>query len=672
MNFPVRIIAVYGMLMLAAPAQAEAVRAPHAEAELIAENTALKAGADNWVALRLKPDPGWHTYWVNSGDAGYATTLEWNLPAGFNAGPINWPHPEKHTLGELTTYGYAAQTLHRVAVKVPAKAQGPVTLEVKARWLVCSEEVCIPGEAALSLSLPLDESPAADSRWSAAFAEARAKTPQVAEKLKAVFSLDEKQLRLEVTGLSAADAARSEFFPATANLVNHSARQHVAFDERAVRFTQEISTYLPATAPLTVEGVLVVDAESSSAAYSISAVPGDLARAQTADAARVAPGLPLILGLALLGGLILNLMPCVFPVLSLKALALIETRTASRGENRAQALAYTAGVVVSCAVAAGLLLGLRAGGEAVGWGFQLQSPVFVGLMVYLLFALGLSMSGVAEFGTGLMNLGDSLTRSRGLAGSFFTGVLALVVASPCTAPFMGTALGFALTQSAPVALLIFCTLGLGLALPFLLLGFFPRLGGVLPRPGAWMLRFRQWMAFPLYLSAVWLLWVLMRQAGADAAAVILIGLVLIAFALLAQRRIVRWSVLAAALALLWFAPQKAAVVDSGPKAWSQARVAELRAQGRTIFVDFTADWCLTCKVNERVALSTPRVQQAFKEHNVAFLVADWTNPDPAITQALTQFGRPGVPMYLVYVNGGEPKLLPQVLTPDIVISALEK
>ncbi len=249
-------------------------------------------------------------------------------------------------------------------------------------------------------------------------------------------------------------------------------------------------------------------------------------------------------------------------------------------------------------------------------------------------------------------------------------MLALVVASPCTAPFMGTALGFALTQSAPVALLVFCTLGLGLALPFLLLGFFPRLAGFLPKPGAWMLRFRQLMAFPLYLSVVWLLWVLMRQSGADSAGAVMAGLVLIAFALTSNSRILKWAVLAAALALLWVPGQPPAA--EGKSVWSEARITELRAQGRTIFVDFTADWCLTCKVNERVALHTDAVQAAFAQYQVAYLVADWTNPDEAIAKALAQFKHPGVPMYLVYVKGGEPKVLPQVLTPDIVIESLKE
>jgi thiol:disulfide interchange protein len=395
-------------------------------------------------------------------------------------------------------------------------------------------------------------------------------------------------------------------------------------------------------------------------------------------------GLALILLMALAGGLILNLMPCVFPVLSLKALSVLKGTGQDAPRRRAHALAYTAGVVLSCVAVAGLLLALRAGGEAIGWGFQLQSPIFVGVLAYLLFALGLSLSGAVHLGTGLMGFGQSLTRSGGLDGSFFTGVLATVVATPCTAPFMGTALGFALTQPAAVSLLVFALLGLGLALPFLLLGFIPQLARMLPRPGAWMETFKQLMAFPLYLSAVWLVWVAARQTDANGAALLLLGLVLIAFALwLWPRtglvgRLLRWTALAGALALLAhpaLAPLDAtAATPAENAAWepySDARLAELRAAGRTVFVNFTADWCITCKLNERVSIESARVQRAFREHDVAWLVGDWTRADPAISAVLARYGHPGVPLYLVSRAGAEPRVLPQVLSPDLLIQAIE-
>ena len=387
---------------------------------------------------------------------------------------------------------------------------------------------------------------------------------------------------------------------------------------------------------------------------------------------------------ALLGGLILNLMPCVFPVLSIKAISLIEARAKVARRQRGHALAYTFGVLATFGGLAGLLLLLRHGGDAIGWGFQLQQPVFVALLAYLFFAMGLSLSGVVQFGTRLMGVGQSLVSDGGYRGSFFTGVLAVAVASPCTAPFMGTALGYALGQPAWLAMLVFLALGFGLALPFLLIGFFPRLGALLPRPGAWMETFKQVMAFPLYLSVVWLLWVLGGITSRDGMLVAMCGLTLVAFALWLWNRpgrsalLLRCAALLAALALLT-APQISTLAQAGRQAaagsaiepWNAQRVDELRSQGRTVFVDFTADWCITCKVNEHVALNTQTVKQAFAAEQVVWMQGDWTRADPAITEVLNRYGRSGVPLYLLYVKGAEPKVLPQILTPQLVVDALK-
>jgi thiol:disulfide interchange protein DsbD len=363
----------------------------------------------------------------------------------------------------------------------------------------------------------------------------------------------------------------------------------------------------------------------------------------------------------------------------------LESRRGDAAAERRHALAYTAGAVLSCVTAAAAIVLLREGGQQLGWGFQLQSPVFVAVLAYLLLALGLSLSGLVQFGTNLMGVGQQLVEQGGYGGSFFTGVLAVVVASPCTAPFMGTAIGFALTQSTPVALLVFGTLGLGLALPFLLLGFFPALGAWLPRPGPWMESFKQLMAFPLYLTVVWLLWVLGRQAGVDAIAVALCGLVLLSFALWLWSNPARGAVrhgfgvlsVLAALALLAHpviraieAKPVAAAPGAADEAYSDARLAELRAAGRIVFVNFTADWCITCKVNEKVVFESSAVRRVLAQHEVAWLTADWTTPDPAITAALARFGRSGVPLYLLYPPEGEPEVLPQILTPDVMIEAV--
>jgi thiol:disulfide interchange protein DsbD len=678
-------------LAWAAALPARPVQTPHVEAELVAESTSWIAGATNWVALRLKPEPGWHTYWRNPGDSGLPTTLNWTLPAGWTAGEIAWPYPSVHKLGELVNYGYDAQTLHLVPLALPAGLDGEFTVKALAKWLVCSD-VCIPGQAELELTLPVSEIATADPLWSPRFVDTRARLPQP-EPLDGAFQVVDGEVRLQVDAVELAGAQRVEFFAHANDLVNHGAPQRVAFAGTTARFAQAQSAFFKAPAG-TVDGVLVVHA-GDAYAYTVVATPGEVATvaapaaapppvpATSLDDTRAPPTLWVTLGFALLGGLILNLMPCVFPVLAIKAVSVLESRRGERAAERLHALAYTAGVVLSCVAAAGAILLLRTGGEQLGWGFQLQAPAFVALLAYVMLALGLSLSGLVQFGTRLMGVGQQLVEQGGYGGSFFTGVLAVVVASPCTAPFMGTALGFALTQPAPVALLVFAVLGLGLALPFLLLGFFPALGAWLPRPGAWMETFKQFMAFPLYLTVVWLLWVLGRQAGVDGMGIAMGGLVLLAFALWLwsepQRRLARHALavlsVLGALGLLAHpairtpAPPAAAAAVEG-EAWSEARVAELRAQGRLVFVNFTADWCITCKVNEKVVFANAEVRRVLAERNVAWLTADWTNPDPAITAALARHGRSGVPLYLLYGPQGEPEILPQILTPATVIEAV--
>ena len=692
-------IRLLAALLLAIGTTTHAADAPpeHVQAELIAETTSFVRGGDTRVALMLTPEAGWHTYWVNPGDSGLATKLEWSLPAGVSAGPIQWPAPHPASLGDLTNYGYDSETLHLVTVTVPTDwpKDSPLTLKTKAKWLVC-KDVCIPGSAELELTLPVADSAALDERHLARFERDTALLPQaLPASAKARFAIADGAFSLALVDAALPVAKKIEFFPLAGDLVNHAAPQRLAQEGSEWRLTQTLSAY-HVQAPKTVEGVWVLTlADGSRQAYALNASPGAVtpvaegtalpSPAASPAAAPQGPGVLLALGLALLGGLILNLMPCVFPVLSLKALAVLKAQNTDARTQRAQALAYTAGAVLSCVAAAGVLLALRAGGEALGWGFQLQSPVFIGLLAYVMLALGLSMSGVVEFGGSLMNTGSSLAAKPGLSGSFFTGVLAVVVASPCTAPFMGSALGFAVTQPTPIALAVFAALGLGLALPFLLLGFVPALAKALPRPGAWMLTFKQAMAFPLYLTAVWLAWVLVRQTSSNAVMVIGTGAVLVAFALWLYGRPERGRfsmalavvAILGALALLRLpaldndATAPKAQQEASHEAWSTERVAALRAEGKTVFVDFTADWCITCKANERGALASTAVREAFAAEGVVTLVGDWTRADPAITAELARFGRNGVPLYLVYPKGGEPRVLPQVLTPSMVTDALK-
>lgn len=656
----------------------------HIEAELIAENLTLQPGAaPNWVALRLRPEAGWHVYWRNPGDSGLPTRLHWSLPQAVTAGEIHWPLPQLQALGELTNYGYGEETLHLVPLTVASGTpEQPLRLAARAEWLVCAD-VCIPGKADLTLEIPVArQAPQPHPDWKPAFDAARRALPEKAG-FQVRFEVADGELRL-AAGPLPGTSRQVVFFPYEGDLVNHSGEQRLAWDgDRQLRLAQPLSPYFTEP-PASVAGVLAIGEPGKARAYEFSALPGRVAAvAAAAPAAAEAPALPLVLLLALLGGLILNLMPCVFPVLSLKALSAMQGRE-QQALHRAHALAYTGGVLASFGLVAGVLIGLRAGGRALGWGFQLQSPLFVGLLVYVMFALGLSLSGVVQFGGRWMGLGQSLAGRRGLAGSFFTGVLAVVVASPCTAPFMGTALGFALTQPAMVSIAVFLALGLGLALPFLLLGFIPRLAACLPRPGAWMETLRQLLAFPLYLTAVWLLWVLGGLTDRHGMALALAGVVLLGLGLWllgplrrgGVAKLLGWAAALGAVALLFHPvldaqPPSSQQQAAGWEPYSDARFEALRAQGRTVFVDFTADWCITCKLNERVAMRSERVQQAFARHEVALLLADWTRSDPAITASLQRYGRSGVPLYLVSVRGGEPRVLPQVLTPELLADALD-
>ena len=700
---PYLISGLTALLFHASTASAAAVNTDHVEAELVAESTALNAGADNSLALRLTPEAGWHVYWRNPGDSGLATTITWTLPDGLSASALQWPYPHRETLGPIVNYGYAEQVLMPVTLNVAADVvrPEPLLLRAKAKWLVC-KDICIPGSAELELLLPLasETSPAAaDERWREAFAKARSELPQPAPadwqlRFQIHEKAEEKAFALAIRGTGIGSADDLAFFPYANDLINHSAATRRVLDaDGNLRLSQTLSDYF-VKAPAAVDGVLVIHGGGGDKAWEISATPGTVALVPAAaeaapklddavPAAAAPPAYLLVLLFAMLGGLVLNLMPCVFPVLSIKAMSLVDARGSTARKQRTHALAYTAGVLLTFLGLSGLLIALRSSGAAIGWGFQLQHPGFVAGLAYLFFAMGLSLSGVVEFGTRMMGVGQSLASAEGYRGSFFTGVLAVAVASPCTAPFMGTALGYALSQPAYVALTVFAALGLGLALPFLAIGFVPALAKALPRPGKWMENFKQFMAFPLYLTTVWLLWVLGGLTDRNGMTLALLGLTLIAFALWLWNRsggvptVLKFAAIAAAVALLaspLMAKQVAGpagtVADAPYEAYSEARLDELRAQGRTVFVDFTADWCITCKVNERVALASGDVRKAFAERKVVWLVGDWTREDPLITKTLERFGRNGVPLYLVYKGQAEAAVLPQLLTPAIVLAAL--
>jgi thiol:disulfide interchange protein DsbD len=673
------------LLLLIAPAHAEVVRTPHLSAELVSEVAAVRPGQPLWVALRFQLEPEWHTYWKNPGDSGEAPRIRWHLPSGFTAGDIHWPYPSRLPLGPLVNFGYAGEAWMLVPITPPADLPARnVVLKADADWLVCKEE-CIPESGSFRLDLPVTHAAPAASTHAAALDAARRRLPQPLEDATVAARGDGLELRL---GLPARQVSEAWFFPEQYGVVDHAAPQPVARDGNGLTLGLRRGELPGGKTPDGLAGVVVV-AQSlpdgrSVEAFSIAAKPVVADRESGA-------GLGLALLLALGGGLLLNIMPCVFPVLSLKALHLARQADESSARARLGGLVFTAGVLASFLALAGVLLALRAGGEAVGWGFQLQSAPFVLGLAWLVFALGLMLSGVWSFGAGFMGVGQGLAGRSGHVGAFFTGVLAVVVATPCTAPFMGAALGYALTRPAPHALAVFLALGLGLAAPWLALSFLPAARRLLPRPGPWMERFRQFLAFPMYATAAWLVWVLATQTDAAGLATALGGMVLIGLVAWfwqttrGSAGVWRGAGAAAAVAgLVGLGLLTGGLPPPGPAAgdgqnpstrhwepYSVASLDALRAEGRPVLLNFTAAWCITCQVNDRLALGTERVRAALARAGVAALKADWTRRDPAIARLLERHGRSGVPMTLLYPRGaGAPEVLPAVLTESLVLERL--
>ena len=655
--------------------------ASHLKAELVSQYRQVTPGQRVQLALHFVPDEHWHTYWQNPGDSGLATSLSWQLPKGVTAGAIQWPTPSAIALPPLMNYGFEGQTILLSELSIaPDYSADSLPIQLQVDWLVC-EEVCIPADAQFSLTLPVAAEPLPAEQYQGLFTQAQQQQPVPLN----------NDGRFDTTGgaFSAVldwpqGAQVRQFFVAASELVDHAAAQQISLHNGQLMLQQPLNTYFTA-APAQLTLVVVTDDN----AYSLQL---QHAKAASTDILITAgqntdTALWLILLLAASGGLLLNLMPCVFPVLSLKALS-IAANSQQRSRQQRDAVFYSLGVLLSFVALALLLLALRSAGAAVGWGFQLQSPYLVALLVYLLLALGLSLSGVVQFGLGLMNSGTRLTAGNGSKSAFFTGVLAVVVASPCTAPFMGTALGYAVSQNAAVALAVFVALGLGMALPFLLLAFVPGVAGLLPRPGAWMETLKQWLAFPLYLSAVWLLWVYGRQTGIDAQALVLVGAVCIAAAcwLWGRKQLAqagKVSVLLALLLLLlalllpaWAPTQTVTLAQPQSsqhwQSWSVEKLQQLRADGKPVLVNMTADWCITCLVNERVALNTDSSKAALALYDVTYLKGDWTLRDAAITEYLRLYQRDGVPLYVLYWPGQPPEVLPQILTPDTLASTLER
>jgi DsbC/DsbD-like thiol-disulfide interchange protein/cytochrome c biogenesis protein CcdA len=698
-------------LGLGAGAQAAPVNTGHVTLELVAASSGAP-GKTVQVALRQKIAPGWHTYWRNPGDSGEATQIKWSLPLGYRAGDITWPAPRRLPLGPLMNYGYEGEVLLASPVAVPASARAGATANIAAtvNLLVC-KDICIPEQGRVALALPVAKAPAPDANWGGPITRTLADAPRPGG-LTAVMATTGGGLKLAITGKAVTGPAVRGvyFFPYAGNVIDHAAAQRVERGAQGVTLTLKPgSAFASGPAPAEISGVLAVGAK----AYEVTARRGPLpatARglgpiasiggggggAQVAANAGGAPGADLGLGAALafafLGGVVLNLMPCVFPILSMKVIA-VARHSASPRAARIEAAAFAIGVLAAFLALALALILAKAAGSQVGWGFQLQSPAVVAGLALLMLLIGLNLSGVFEAGLSLQAAGSGADKG-GPFGALLTGALAVVVAAPCTAPFMAGAIGFALTQSAWAALLVFAALGVGFAAPFLFLTLVPALARLLPRPGGWMEGLKKVLAFPMYGAAAWLLWVLTLQAGSTAMAALLAAGVTLALAawlygagqrarMGGGRGLAAYgfgglaAVAAAALAVgAAQAQAPAAAMGGGPlqaEAWSPARIGQLQAEGRPVFVDFTAAWCVTCQVNERVALSTGKVKDAFVRTRTVYLKADWTRRDPAIAQALAAQGRAGVPLYLLYGKaGGAPVILPQLLTEDMVAAALDK
>lgn len=666
-------------------------------ARLVAERMAEAPGEVSDLLLVLDIRPGWHTYWSNPGDSGEPPGIDWTLPPGVTAGALQFTVPDLIRVGPLANFGYSARALHPVSIEIPGDwpVGEAIPIRARAHWLVCADH-CIPESAMLELTLPVADRPGArDPAVSDLFAEARNALPQ-GPLSGAVISESEHGGRLEVPFQDQLPRPESvRFFPSQWGLIEHALEQSWRLTpERGGERLDLDLTLGPLGTATDPSGLLVVqDADGVRHGFDLS--PVRLTGPAPAPAGPSSMGLPLALGFALFGGLILNLMPCVFPVLAIKTLSLAGHQGLGPRGRALHGLAYTAGVLVFFGILGGLLLALRAGGAAVGWGFQLQYPPFVAAMAYLFLVLGLGLSGALTLGVGLMGMaGDASGSGQGARAAFGTGALAALVAAPCTAPFMGAALGYAVTLPWPQAIAILLTLGLGLAAPFLLLSLWPALAARMPRPGPWMDVLRQFLAFPLFATAAWLVWVLSVQSGPRGVALVLAGMLMLAFGLWARERTrtrsrpwagvglaVSITGLAGALwlALLTDAPGTPDIaspkgeVEAGAlyhEPYSAERLAVARTEGRPVLVNMTAAWCITCLVNEQVALSNQRVVELLRARGILYLKGDWTNRDPAITDYLAGFGRSGVPLYVLYPEVGEPLVLPQLLTPSIVESAI--
>lgn len=666
--------------------------------ELISEQAWIQPGIPFTLGLKMVMKPEWHSYWQNSGDSGEATEIDWTLPDGFTAGSIQWPYPHAIDAPPLRSYGYSDEVILLTDIQPPTNLPpgSDVQIDALAYWLICAD-VCIPVEEEVSVVLPVkNETPQLNEHQNA-FESTRSTHPVALQDWSYSATSNAGSYVLIVTPPTEVmpDFEGAYFFVDKHSTLAHAAPQPITRDGDSFLIALQQSEYAQGTAD-SLQGVLVAgEGKYWDAAGQIHAliVDAPVSAPQTqAQQSSTALSLPILLLLALAGGLLLNLMPCVFPVLSIKILGFAKQGDEHASSIRNHGFVFAMGVILSFLVLAGLLLGLRAAGSQIGWGFQLQSPLFVAGMAFLFFAIGLNLLGVFEIaGFSISGTGSSNTGT--FRRSFFDGVLATLIATPCTAPFMGAALGAAVILPTVQALLIFVALGVGMALPYVVLSMMPALIQRLPKPGPWMETLKQILAFPMIATTIWLVWVFGNQTGVDGTALLLFGLLMLALALwiLGRWPAIQLSsktrLISRTIALLIFALSlgsvyagaenrsearaESEVSDAGWQPFSQVSIDEIKSTGQPVFIDFTAAWCLTCQVNKRTTLNNASVLAAFEQKGVSLFQADWTNRDAEITTALDALGRSGVPVYVLYDGTSEqPKILPEILTESIVLEAL--
>ena len=627
------------------------------------------------VGLEFNLSPGWHTYWENPGDSGEGASIKWNLPSGFKASTILWPGPKRIPVEPLMTYGYEDKALLLTEIKSPKEFSNPVKISAKINWLTC-KDICIPQEGQVDMTLI--KGPKVANQFTSKLKEVALTVPKNFPSPYRVSVINEK-IFLQFEKEGSRNISEAYFFPKEYGLVNYTADQKLERNDNS--FSLELSSAEVQLKTNTLKGVLKLKVDGIKEFYTL-----DLPLEKNTNNPLVTISLLTAIIFAFLGGIILNAMPCVFPILSIKILSFIEQSQGSKEKLFHHGLVFSAGVLTTFLAVSALLIFLRASGEAIGWGYQLQSPWVVSLLIYLFVVIGIVFMGNIVLGSSFGNLGTLVQNQKDLTSSFFTGVLAVVVASPCTAPFMGPALGLALLQPGLKSIVIFLALGIGFSLPYLILSIYPQLLSKLPKPGEWMQTLKQIMAFPMWASALWLAWVLSSQVDMQSVFAVLLGALLIALGLWLLEKtqnsasILRRVTLIFSLGLMifsiWLLPitsdNNSPNLKNEENAFSAQKLSSLRSEQRMVFLNFTADWCITCKVNEAIALDQDKVKKVLDEKNIIYLKADWTRKDPEIASMLASYGRTGVPLYLLFPSQGDPIILPELLTEDLLLDFLKE